>query len=58
MTTTFFLDPRVLDDCIGDGGKDVEIEGKGAAYFSRGHSELPVCILCRTYGREQKSTST
>ena len=33
MPTTFLLDPRVLDDCVGDGVKDGEIEAEGIARF-------------------------
>ena len=32
MATKFLLDPRVLDDCISDSEKDVEIVGEVAAY--------------------------
>ena len=32
MTTTFLLDPRVLDDTVSDSAKDVEIAGDGAGY--------------------------
>ncbi len=37
MTTTFLLDPRVLDDCVSDSAPDVEIEAKGAGYMRFGH---------------------
>lgn len=33
MTTKFQLDPRVLDDYVGDGVPDIEIEAEAAAYF-------------------------
>lgn len=42
MATKFLLDPRVLDDCVGDGVPDVEIEAEGAAFFKHKHSRLPV----------------
>ena len=32
MATTFLLDPRVLDDCVGDSDKDVEIVGEALTY--------------------------
>jgi len=41
MTTTFLLDPRVLDDCVGDGGKDVEIPAKAFAHFLLGENSQP-----------------
>ena len=33
--TTFLLDPRYLDDCVGDGVKDVEIEADAVVYVKR-----------------------
>jgi hypothetical protein len=39
--TTFLLDPRVLDDCVGDGVADVEIEGEVAAFIKYKGRSLP-----------------
>lgn len=33
-STTFLLDPRVLDDCVGDGAPDVEIAAEGVGYLT------------------------
>lgn len=42
--TKFLLDPRVLDDCIGDGVPDVEIEGTAVA-FAKYRNILPDYIF-------------
>ncbi|HLD79396.1 MAG TPA: hypothetical protein VJA18_02455 [Candidatus Nanoarchaeia archaeon] len=41
MPTTFLLDPRVLDDSVDDGEKDVEIPAKAFAHFLLGENSQP-----------------
>src|SRR3989344_687423 len=44
MSTTFLLDPRVLDDCIGDGVPDIEIAAEGLGYFVLGYAQYAVFL--------------
>ncbi len=41
MTTTFLLDPRVLDDEVSDSARDVEIPVEAFAYFRLGEHSQP-----------------
>ena len=40
MPTTFLLDPRVLDDCVGDGVKAVEIEAEAVVFVRKGFDDI------------------
>ena len=45
IMTKFLLDPRVLDDGVGDSVKDVEIVARAAAYFRQGENSLPEYVF-------------
>lgn len=55
MPTTFLLDPRVLDDCVNDSAKDVEIVGEVVGYSKFG---LPEYVFYFNYSKEKQKLPT